>query len=122
MDATEEEYDVPQLREQLLAHLGRDNADCYPSHLERLFPRILSKIVTYWGQAKLDAYLDELMVPERPGRKGFPGEVAMEIFRLATVHSALGLTKVDQGTGWAGVENADLYRKALKKDCDNACN
>lgn len=116
MDATEEEYNVPLLREQLRAFLGQENADYYPTQIELQFPRILSKIVTYWGKPGLDSYLDELMVPSRPGRMGFPGGVTMEIFRLSTVHAALGLTKVQQGTGWAGVEDADLYRKALKKE------
>ena len=118
METTPEEFDIPTLRAQMLACLGEKNADCYPTQLEKQYPRILARIVASWGNPALDAYLDELMLPERPGRRGFPGEVAMDIFRLSTVHSALGLTKVRQGTGWAGLEDAELYRKALKKEID----
>lgn len=118
MDTSPEEFDIPALRAQLMAYLGEKNADYYPTQIERQFPRILAKIVAYWGKPALDAYLDELMLPERPGRRGFPAEVAMDIFRLSTIHSTLGLTKVQQGTGWAGLEDAELYRKALKKEVD----
>lgn len=112
----EEEYDVARLRATLLAHLGQSKADYYPNQLERVFPHILSRVVASWGQSGLDAYLNELMVPEHLERRGFPSEVAIEILQLAAVHGALGLSKSPEGTGWAGVEDADLYRKALKKE------
>lgn len=113
---TPESYDVEKLKEQLLALLGEEHAHLYPVQVEQMFPRILDKIVTYWGKPGLDAYLDQLMVTDRPGRQGFPGAVAMEIFRLSTVHGSLGLSRVQQGTGWSGVEDAELYRKAIKKE------
>jgi hypothetical protein len=115
---TPESFDIPQLRAALLGLLGAD-ARYYPEHIEQQFPRILANIVAQWGKRELDAYLDSLMVSDRPGRQGFSGEVAMEVFRLSTVHSGLGLSAEHSGTGWAGVEDAEMYRKALTKDNGN---
>lgn len=113
-----EEYSAAEIaawREQLMDLLGSD-AQHYPERIEASFPRILGKIVSLWGKPDLDAYLDGLMVSDRPGRQGFPGEVAMEIFHLSNVHSSLHLSDVATGTGWAGIQDPELYRKALKKE------
>ena len=114
---TPETYDVAQLNATLRALLGSD-ATFYPTQIEIKFPRILAKIVSLWGKPGLDVYLGELMVSDRPGRQGFPGDVAMEIFRLSTIHSALGLSKEHVGTGWAGIQDPDIYRKAIAKEGD----
>lgn len=111
-----EDYDLPALRAQLLARLGEKHAASYPASLEGQFPRILERVVRDWGKAGLDAYLDELMLPERGGRRGFPPEVAVDILKLAAVHGELGLSPRHQGTGWAGIEDAELFRKAIKKE------
>lgn len=113
---TPENYDIEKLKAQFLALLGEEHAHLYPAQIEQMFPRILVKIVASWGKPGLDAYLGELMVTDRPGRQGFPGAVAMEIFRLSTVHGSLGLSREQKGTGWSGVEDAELYRKAIKKE------
>ncbi|MCG2577129.1 hypothetical protein LZ012_08970 [Dechloromonas sp. XY25] len=113
-----EEYTAAEIaawREQLMGLLGSD-AQHYPKRIEATFPRILGKIVSLWGKPDLDAYLDGLMVSDRPGRQGFPGDVAMEIFHLSTIHAGLHLSDEATGTGWAGIQDPELYRKALKKE------
>lgn len=115
--AAPEGDDLPELKARLLSFLG-DDSKAYPTQMESKFPRILAKIVSLWGKPGLDVYLGELMVSDRPGRQGFPGDVAMEIFRLSMLHEALGLSKpvAGSGTGWSGIEDPDLFRKALAKD------
>lgn len=112
---TVENYDLSALREQLMALLG-DDAKHYPKQIEQQFPRILSQIVTQWGKVELDNYFSELMVPARAGRHGFPHEVAMEIFHLANLHSALNLSPTPSGTGWAGIDDPERFKKALSRE------
>lgn len=107
--------DVTLLHEQLLRQLGGDPTH-YPKRLEEHFPRILGNIVELWGRPELDTYFNELMVSERHDRQGFPGDVAMEIFQLSNVHAGLHLSDAASGTGWAGVQDAEVFRKALKKE------
>ncbi|MDR1996553.1 hypothetical protein [Azonexus sp.] len=109
--------DIAAWREQLKAFLGSD-AQHYPSRLEASFPRILGKIVSFWGKPELDAYFNELMVTDRSDRQGFPDDVAMEIFHLSNIHSSLHLSDKDGGTGWTGIQDAEVYRKALQKDAE----
>lgn len=116
MDQSQPE-DVAVLHERLLRLLGGD-ATHYPSRLEERFPRILGKIIELWGKSELDAYFNELMVSERHDRQGFPGDVAMEIFQLSNVHAGLHLSDTASGTGWAGVQDAEVFRKALKKESE----
>lgn len=111
----QQDFDIPALKAKLLDYLGPD-AGIYPALLEQQFPRILEKIVGLWGKAGLDAFLADLMVTERPGRRGFPHDVAMEIFRLASLHSALGLTPNNSlGTAWDWIEDPELFKREFVK-------
>jgi len=110
-----ETTDVKQVAASLHEMLGKDDA-LYPRLIESRFPRILEKIASLWGKPELDAYLNELMVSDRHDRQGFPDDVAMEIFHLSTIHAAKGLSVTHVGTGWAGIQDAELYRKALAKE------
>jgi hypothetical protein len=111
----QESFDIPALRAELLAHLG-SHADVYPVHLEQGFPRILAKIVALWGKPSLEDFLSGLMVSDRPGRQGFPPDVAMEIFRLSMLHGTLGFdTQQASGTGWSGIEDAELFKHGVAK-------
>jgi hypothetical protein len=111
----QESFDIPALKAQLLARLG-SHANVYPVNLERDFPRILAKIVALWSKPALDDFLSGLMVSDRPGRQGFPPNVAMEIFRLSTLHGSLGFTpKQAVGTGWSGIQDAELYKHGVAK-------
>lgn len=110
-----EEYDVPGLRRELLDYLG-EHQSAYPKAIEAKYPRILARIVELWGKPELDAYFDSLMVSDRAGRQGFPGDVAMEVFSLSTLYGSLGLApKKDVGVGWSGVDDAELFKRHLKK-------
>jgi len=59
----------------------------YPHALEQQFPRIFTKIMSLWDAPEIDAYFIELMVSHRPGRQGFPKEVASDIVYLSSVHA-----------------------------------
>lgn len=117
MDQPLPEEVTAALHERLLCLLGGDTTH-YPNRLEERFPRIIGKIVELWGRPELDAYFNELMVSERHDRQGFPGDVAMEIFQLSNVHAGLHLSDVASGTGWAGIQDAEIFRKALKKESE----
>ena len=110
-----ENIDVSELRTKLTALLGADKK-YYPTQIEQQFPRILVQIVAQWGKPELDAYLNELMLPARSGRRGFPAPIAMEIFHLFNLHSALNLSPESSGTGWSGVDDPEQFKKALKRD------
>ena len=111
----QESFDIPALRAELLTHLGA-HADVYPAHIEQGFPRILAKIVALWGKPGLDDFLSSLMVSDRPGRQGFPPDVAMEIFRLSMLHGVMGFTPQQaSGTGWSGIDDAELFKHGVAK-------
>lgn len=107
--------DVSQSAEALRGLLGSDQ-DFFPVQLAQQFPRILQQIVALWGKPELDTYLNDLMVTDRHDRQGFAEDIARELFRLSAAHGALGLSTAHSGTGWSGVQDADLFRKSLKKE------
>lgn len=112
----QESYDVADLKARLLECLG-EHAGVYPVHIERHFPRILAKIVDLWGSSALDDYLAGLMVSDRPNRQGFPADIAVEIFRLSTLHGSLGFTQPQvKGTGWSGLDDAELFKHGIAKN------
>ncbi|MFC5302042.1 hypothetical protein [Azospira restricta] len=106
------EIDVPAIKARLLAKMG-EHAASYPVQIEQRFPHVLARLAELWGTRDADRYLDSLMVSDRPNRAGFPPDVAMEIFRLATAHGSYGLSTAASGTGWAGVDEAALAKKAF---------
>ena len=112
MDEKSEVYDIPAIRAKLLAKMGR-HAGNYPTHIEQLFPRILTRIADLWGTAQLDTYLEALMLPDRQDRAGFPPDVAMEVFHLSTVHGALGFVPETTSNGWTGIEESALDKNKL---------
>jgi hypothetical protein len=107
--------EIPLLRERLLGLLA-GQAKSYPTNLEERFPRILKNIVELWGSPEADAYFAELMLTERHDRRGFPEEVAMELFHLSTIHGALHLSDQSSGTGWAGIQDPEQFRKVLSRE------
>ncbi|MBI2308340.1 MAG: hypothetical protein HYU78_13640 [Rhodocyclales bacterium] len=115
MGQSNEDLDIPAIKEKLLAKLG-DNAACYPAQIEQRFPHVLARLADLWGTREADRYLDSLMVSDRPNRAGFPPDVAMEVFRLSSAHSAYGFAAKASGTGWAGVDEAALAKKAFSDD------
>lgn len=105
MTANPPTYDIPTLRAQLLARLGPCAAD-YPRQVEQRFPHILAKLVELWDSGELESYLDRLVFCDRDGRRGFPEEVALELFHLGTALRTLGIIKPTTGTGWNGLAQA----------------
>jgi len=60
--------------------------------LEAKFPRIAATIRNLWGSAKLDRYLEQLLIDDRGSRNGFPPEVVEALLTLSRRHSErLGL-------------------------------
>lgn len=54
-----------------------------PKKLLEAHPRIVAKLGELWGRGdELSAYLNELMISDRPGRAGFAADVLSEIFFL----------------------------------------
>lgn len=100
---SKDNYDIPSLREKMLAHLG-EKADAYPRQIEQRFPHILAKLVSVWGKPEGDTYLNGLMVADRPGRQGFPPDAASELFRLSMIHGALQPAKSTSQAGWSSHE------------------
>jgi len=96
------------MNQKLLELLGND-PDKYPAVLEQKFPHIFEKILALWGKAKLDWYLESLMVADRPDRQGFPPEAAMEIFRLSVIHGELDLAKQKKAGAWEGLTDVDKF-------------
>lgn len=111
---TSNNINVSELRTRLADLLGADQK-YYPAQIEQQFPHILAQIVALWGKPALDAYLNELMLPARSGRQGFPAAIAMEIFHLFNLHSAFNLSEKHSGTGWSGVEDPERFKKALAR-------
>lgn len=63
--------------------LRRIREPARPLQLCVLFPRIANKLALLWRDPGLsEAYLDELIGRQRPGRKGFPTDVTDELFAL----------------------------------------
>jgi hypothetical protein len=58
----------------------------FPEQLARNYVRILQKINELWGTGAMMAYLDELIMPSRIDRQGFPPEVAVELLMLKQLH------------------------------------
>lgn len=60
-----------------------------PYALCTLYPRIANLIAVKWADMKaLSAYLDELLVDRRRGRRGFPPEVLNDLCVLREYHAA----------------------------------
>lgn len=104
MNAT---YDVSVLRQRMLANLHGKSND-YPHQVERCFPRILAKLVDVWGRPEGDAYLNDLLVSNRPKRKGFPDDVAGELFRLSMIHSTLLPDTAQTTSGWLSSDDSEV--------------
>ncbi len=58
----------------------------YPKNLFEQFARVAHKLNETWGRMPTVDYLQDLIFPARPGRRGFPPEVAKEILMLKNLH------------------------------------
>lgn len=103
--------DILSIRTALSEKLS--HVDFYPSELEQKFPRIITRILALWGEPELDAYLDELILPSRPGRQGFPYKVASEIFTLSSIHASITSKKLTTKSiaNWTNPTDFTLLKK-----------
>lgn len=76
------------MNQKMLELLG-DYADKYPKTLEQEFPHVFEKLLELWGTDPMYAYLDELVMSKRPGRRGFPEAAAMEVWEISTAYNKL---------------------------------
>ena len=58
----------------------------FPEKLVEQFERVAKKLNENWGRPPAAEYLHDLIFPSRPGRRGFPPEVAEEILALKNMH------------------------------------
>ena len=58
----------------------------FPEQLVERFERVAKKLNEDWGKPAAAEYLHDLIFPSRPGRRGFPPEVAEEILAIKTMH------------------------------------
>jgi len=71
---------------------GRIAKDCreanvaFPDKLVEQFERVAHKLNEDWGTPEAAEYLNDLLFPSRPGRRGFPPEVANEILVIKSLH------------------------------------
>jgi len=106
-DEQHPEYDVATLHQRLLGLLGEEHAGLYPLALEREFPRILDALVGLWGKPGCDDYLGELTLTRRVNRRGFPEDVAVELFHLARLHESFGFRPDSPATAWDWADDSD---------------
>jgi len=77
----------------------------YPHELEKQYPHILNKIVELWDTPQMEAYFVDLMVDKRGTRKGFPQDVATEIYYLDQIYERLRSTSTATDINpWATVD------------------
>jgi hypothetical protein len=75
-----------------------------PVALANKFPRIANTLATLWARPdSLRAYMNDLLVDKRRGRKGFPIEVLGELHALKAYYATL---HPDQAVEWDDRENA----------------
>ncbi|MDI6748030.1 MAG: ankyrin repeat domain-containing protein [Rhodocyclaceae bacterium] len=70
--------------------------DSYPSHLEKQYDRVLTRIEKLWGKPEVSDYFSELLMDTRGGRKGFPNEVMKEIMMLRELSDQETLRKAEK--------------------------
>jgi len=82
-----------------LAAILADHMDRYPHKLEARFPHVVERLAKLWGTSELRPFMDTLLIADRPGRQGFPPDVATEIFRLEVLLGESGQQQMSS-TGW----------------------
>jgi tankyrase len=88
----------------------------YPHELEKLYLRVMNKIIELWHTPQAEEYFLDLMVDKRGGRQGFPPKVATEIFRLSQLHeSTCKVAKHDTDNVWelAGTRELQVRDKQV---------
>lgn len=75
------------LSDDALDWLDRLPQDFRPAALAERFPRIVNRLAMLWPDPGLTEHcLDELVVPRRPGRQGFPPDVMVDLQSLQVLN------------------------------------
>ena len=76
-----------ELSDDAVAWLARLPEDFRPAALAERFPRIANRLAQLWRDPGLTEHLlDELVVPRRPGRQGFPPDVIVDLQSLQVLN------------------------------------
>lgn len=71
-----------------ILELLKQDPSKYPRALKQQFPSVLEKIIELWDTPAMETFFYELMVDTRGGiRRGFPPNVALEIFNLHKIYT-----------------------------------
>ena len=98
--------------ERLLRILGGEE-EHYPHNLEKQYPRIFEKIMLLWDMPQMSHYFEELMIPDRQGRAGFPPDVAAEIVRLSLVHFSTHAPDKNQDVWEVSTDKFAIFRPQI---------
>jgi len=98
--------------ERLLRILGGEEKH-YPHSLESQYPRIFEKIMLLWDMPEMSHYFEELMIPDRQGRAGFPPDVAAEIVRLSLVHFSTHAPDKNQDIWEVSTDKFAIFRPQI---------
>jgi len=86
-------HGAPAVRDSALhrnttAMLGRLPPGARLDLLSARYPRIANRIAFDWAHPEaLKPYLRELLMPDRPGRQGFPPDVLLELWGFESYYS-----------------------------------
>jgi hypothetical protein len=82
-----------------LSYYFRAHKDKYPYKLVKQFPHVSTRLADLWNDPDaMRAYLTDLLIPSRPNRKGFPADVAAEIFILSQAYDTIRASKPERVT------------------------
>lgn len=74
--------------------------ETYPeSALEHHHPRVVERLILFWGHSEFEPYVSSLTIDWRGGRQGFSPEVLAELFFLQSIHHERSSTATS-GTPW----------------------
>lgn len=102
--------------------LMRGYEDKYPHKLVKDFSRVTNRIVELWDDpAAMEEYFKGLLVMDRHDRKGFPPDVAAELFTLSLAYDTIRARKAEASVDLWGTEEAkeELERLHLQPTVAN---
>ena len=103
-----EQSDDSRLTAETVAFLSSLNQSVRPYQLAVRFPRIVNNLARLWEQpAKLDRYLDDLLIDTRGNRQGFPMRILTELVALKEFSGGTVLSGTDV---WANRSDGERKR------------
>lgn len=108
--------------EASMKHFMRGYEDKFPHRLAARFPHIIQGMAERWNNTEaMEAYFNELMIPNRPNRRGFPEEIAREILSLSTAYDAIRRINTEEPSELWEPERAmdELERLGIERTAAN---